>query len=91
MQKDVFWSKDILFFEAKGAGRSTIPFDVPADGRYELVAQVAHSPDYGTYVTQLDGKATNSAERWSTSQAPMSVRPAESMPTLPRPTWPRTT
>ena len=57
VQKDVFWSKDILFFEASGSGsKVTVPFEVPEDGRYELVAQLAHSPDYGTYVTQLDGK-----------------------------------
>ena len=63
VQKDVFWSKDILFFEAKGPGsKLSVPFDVPADGRYELVAQVAHSPDYGTYMTQLDGQPVGSAE-----------------------------
>jgi hypothetical protein len=63
VQKDVFWSKDILFFEANGPGsKVTVPFDVPADGRYELVAQLAHSPDYGIYTTQLDGTPTSSAE-----------------------------
>ncbi len=63
VQKDVFWSKDILFLEARGPGsKITVPFDVPADGRYELVAQLAHSPDYGTYVTELDGKSTTSAD-----------------------------
>jgi hypothetical protein len=63
VEKDVFWSKDILLFAAKGPGsKVTIPFDVPEDGRYEVVAQVAHSSDYGTYVTELDGKSTASAE-----------------------------
>lgn len=63
VQRDVFWSKDILFFEAKGPGsKVTVPFDVPEDGRYEIVAQLAHSPDYGVYTTELDGKSTSSAE-----------------------------
>jgi hypothetical protein len=62
VQKDVFWSKDILFFESTGPGAAvTIPFDVAADGRYELVAQLAHSPDYGTYVVELDGQSTTSS------------------------------
>ena len=62
VQKDVFWSKDILFFEGSGPGAAvTIPFDVPADGRYELVAQLAHSPDYGAYVVELDGQSTTSS------------------------------
>ena len=62
VQKDVFWSKDILFFEGTGPGAAvTIPFDVPADGRYELVAQLAHSPDYGAYVVELDGQSTSSS------------------------------
>jgi len=62
VQTDVFWSKDILFFEATGAGAAvTIPFDVAADGRYELVAQLAHSPDYGAYVVELDGQSTTSS------------------------------
>ena len=34
VQKDVFWSKDILFFEATGPGSKVIvPFDVSEDGR----------------------------------------------------------
>ena len=62
VQKDVFWSKDILFFEATSAGAAlTIPFDVAADGRYELVVQLAHSPDYGAYVVELDGQSTTSS------------------------------
>ena len=63
VEKDVFWSKDILLFTAKGPGsKLTVPFDVAEDGRYEIVAQVAHSADYGTYATELDGKPTASAE-----------------------------
>ncbi|MFN8061040.1 MAG: DUF2961 domain-containing protein [Vicinamibacterales bacterium] len=57
VDKEVFWSKDVLRFDAKGPGSSmTVPFDVPTDGTYELVAQVAHSPDYGVYHVLLDGK-----------------------------------
>ncbi len=63
VQKDVFWSKDVLFFEARGPGsKLTVPFDVPSDGRYEIVAQLAHSPDYGIYTTELDGTSTASAD-----------------------------
>jgi hypothetical protein len=57
VQKEVFWSRDLLFLSAEGAGsRIEIPFDVAQGGRYELLAQVAHSPDYGTYRVLLDGK-----------------------------------
>ena len=62
VQKDVFWSKDLLFFEAKGAGSKVmVPFNVAEDGRYEIVAQLAHSPDYGAYTVELDGQATAKA------------------------------
>jgi len=57
VQKEVFWSRDLLLLESEGPGsRIDIPFDVPADGRYELLAQIAHSPDYGIYKVLLDGK-----------------------------------
>lgn len=57
VQKEVFWSRDILFFKAEGAGsRLDIPLEVAAGGKYELVAQVAHAPDYGDYRVLLDGK-----------------------------------
>jgi hypothetical protein len=57
VQKEVFWSRDLLFLRAAGPGaRVDIPIDVPEDGHYELVAQVAHAPDYGDYRTLLDGK-----------------------------------
>jgi hypothetical protein len=60
VQKEVFWSKDLLFLEAAGPGsRIDIPIDVAADGRYEVLAEVATSPDYGDYVATLDGKFTN--------------------------------
>jgi hypothetical protein len=62
VQKEVFWSRDLLLLEAEGPGsRIDIPFDVPADGRYELLAQVAHSPDYGIYTVLLDGKPLSAA------------------------------
>jgi len=57
VQKEVFWSRDLLFLQAEGPGaRMEIPFDVAEDGRYELLAQVAHSNDYGIYKVLLDGK-----------------------------------
>jgi hypothetical protein len=57
VQKEVFWSKDLLFFRADGPGSKIhVPLDVPEAARYELVAQVAHSDDYGIYAVSLDGK-----------------------------------
>jgi hypothetical protein len=57
VQKEVFWGKDILFFEGEGVGaRIDVPFDVPEDGRYELIAQVAEAQDYGTWSVLVDGK-----------------------------------
>ena len=62
VQKEVFWSRDLLFLEAEGPGaRLDVPFDVEADGRYELLAQVAHAPDYGIYSVLLDGKPVQAA------------------------------
>jgi hypothetical protein len=62
VEKDVFWSKDVLQFTAKGAGsRVTIPFDVADEGRYEIIAELAHSPDSGVYTVELDGQSTASA------------------------------
>jgi hypothetical protein len=63
VSKDLFWSKDVLYLQAEGAGaRLDVPFDVEEDGEYELVTEVAQSYDYGTYSTLLDGKAVQSAE-----------------------------
>jgi len=57
VQKEVFWSRDLLFFQAKGPGsKMRVPFEVNEAGDYELVAQVAHAPDYGIYEVLLDGK-----------------------------------
>lgn len=58
VQKEVFWGRDLLFFRAEGLGsRMEIPLDVVEDGYYEIVAQVAHAPDYGDYRALLDGAA----------------------------------
>jgi hypothetical protein len=55
--KELFWSKDVLAFEAEGPGsRIEIPFDVPEDGDYELYTQIAQGPEYGMYTVLLDGK-----------------------------------
>jgi hypothetical protein len=57
VQKEVFWSRDLLAFHAEGPGsRMHVPFDVPADGDYELLAQIAQAPDYGIYDVLLDGQ-----------------------------------
>jgi len=62
VQKEVFWGKDLLFFNAKGPGaRLDLPVDVEADGRYELLAQVAQSPDYGIYSVLIDGRVPNAS------------------------------
>jgi len=72
VQKEVFWSKDLLFFEGQGAGaRIKVPFDVAEDGRYEVLAEIAEAPDYGDYVATLDGKLTNSTtQTWAQSDVP---------------------
>jgi hypothetical protein len=61
VQKEVFWSKDLLFLKAQGVGsKINIPFEVQKDSFYEVIAQIAQAPDYGDYVITLDGKQTNS-------------------------------
>ncbi|MEP6802771.1 MAG: DUF2961 domain-containing protein [Acidobacteriota bacterium] len=57
VSKDLFWSKDVLLFEAEGAGSKVeIPFEVEEEGDYELYAELARAPDYGIYTALLDGK-----------------------------------
>ncbi len=57
VQKEVFWSKDILFFEATRPGAKLhVPFDVAEDGFYEVTALLAHAPDYGNYLALVDGR-----------------------------------
>ncbi len=54
---DLFWSKDVVLFEAAGKGsRVEIPFEVPADGDYEVITELAQASDYGIYTVLLDGK-----------------------------------
>jgi hypothetical protein len=54
---DLFWSKDVLLFEAEGPGaRLEVPFEAPEDGEYEVYTQLAQGSDYGTYTVLLDGK-----------------------------------
>src|SRR5262245_36803539 len=57
VQKEVFWSRDLLLFQAEGPGsRIDLPLEVSEDGYYELLAQIAHAPDYGIYAALLDGQ-----------------------------------
>jgi hypothetical protein len=54
---DLFWSKDVILFEAEGPGsRLEVPFDVPEDDDYEVYTQLAQGSDCGTYTAPLDGK-----------------------------------
>ena len=56
VQREVFWSKDLLFLRAEGPrARVAIPVDIAEDGTYELVALVAHARDYGIYDVTIDG------------------------------------
>ncbi|HWZ87122.1 MAG TPA: DUF2961 domain-containing protein [Thermoanaerobaculia bacterium] len=57
MVPDLFWSKDVILFEAAGKGsKLEIPFDVPADGEFEVYTELAQASDYGIYTVLLDGK-----------------------------------
>ena len=61
--KELFWSKDVLAFEAEGPGsRIEVPFDVPEDGDYEVYTQIAQGPEYGMYTVLLDGKPPQAPE-----------------------------
>ncbi|GMV97158.1 MAG: DUF2961 domain-containing protein [Phycisphaerae bacterium] len=54
---ELFWSKDVILFEAAGKGsKIEIPFEVPEDGDYEVYTEVAQGSDYGVYTVLLDGK-----------------------------------
>lgn len=60
---DLFWSKDVILFEAEGPGaKLEIPFDVPAEGDYEVYTELAQASDYGIYTVLLDGKPPTSAQ-----------------------------
>lgn len=57
VDKDVFWSRDLLSFHATGPGsKIEIPFSAGQSGRFEIIAQIAHAPNYGSYRYLLDGK-----------------------------------
>jgi hypothetical protein len=57
LSPELFWSKDVILFEAGGKGaKLEVPFDVAEDGDYELYTEVAQSSDYGAYTVLLDGK-----------------------------------
>ncbi len=56
IQKEVFWGRDLLLFQAESPGATLdLPLHVEEDGYYEVVAQIAHAPDYGIYQALLDG------------------------------------
>ncbi len=58
--RNVDWAKDLLLFKAEGIGsRINIPVDIPDDGQYEIVAEVAQASDYGDYTALFDGNLTN--------------------------------
>jgi len=62
VQREVFWSRSLLFFRAAGPGaRLEVPFEITEDGTYEVLAQVAHAPDYGDYRVLLDGQPAGAA------------------------------
>lgn len=62
VQPEVFWGKDLLFLNASGPGaRVDLPLDVPRDGRYELIAQMAQAPDYGIYRVEVDGRVAGAS------------------------------
>ncbi len=61
VDKDVFWSRDLLSFHADGPGaKIDIPFVAGETGKFEIVAQLAHSPNYGSYRYLIDAKPVGS-------------------------------
>jgi hypothetical protein len=71
--RDVDWAKDLLWFKAEGEGaKVNIPIDIPEDGRYEIVADIAEGPDYGDYTALFDGQPANvDTRKPSTSEIPL--------------------
>jgi HEAT repeat protein len=58
--RDVDWAKDLLLFKAEGVdSKINVPIEIPEDGQYEIVAQLAEASDYGDYTALLDGNPTN--------------------------------
>lgn len=57
LSPELFWSKDVIRFEAAGPGSQLeVPFDVTADGDYEIYTEVAQASDHGIYTVLLDGR-----------------------------------
>ena len=77
VQRGVDWGKDLLFFDAQGAGsRVNIPIDIPEAARYELIAEIATAPDYGDYYALLDGKPMGlDPRKAATSEVPYQGSP----------------
>ena len=73
MLREVDWAKDLLWFQAEGEGsKINVPLDIPEDGKYEIVADIAQGPDYGDYTALLDGKPANvDTRKPSTSEIPL--------------------
>jgi hypothetical protein len=71
--RDVDWAKDLLLFKADGIGsRIDVPIDIPEDGRYEVVAQLAEASDYGDYIALIDGNPANvDTRKPATSEIPL--------------------
>jgi len=71
--KDVDWAKDLLLFKAEGVGsRINIPIEIPATGKYAIVADLAEASDYGDYIALFDGEPTNiDTRKPSTSEIPL--------------------
>lgn len=70
---DVDWAKDLLLFKAEGVGsKINVPVEIPEDGQYAIVAQLAQASDYGDYTALLDGNATNvDTRKPSVSEIPL--------------------
>jgi Protein of unknown function (DUF2961)/HEAT repeats/HEAT repeat/PBS lyase HEAT-like repeat len=71
--RDVDWAKDILLFKADGIeSKINIPIEIPEDGRYEIVADLAEASDYGDYIALFDGELTNvDTRKPATSEIPL--------------------
>jgi len=69
----VDWAKDILLFKADGVeSKVNIPINIPEDGKYEIVANLAEASDYGDYIALFDGALTNvDTRKPATSEIPL--------------------
>jgi hypothetical protein len=70
--RDVDWAKDLLVLKAEGVGsKINIPLDIPEDGEYAILAELAQAPDYGDYTALFDGAPVNlDTRKPSTSEMP---------------------